>query len=262
MRITRIANAVQAMVQGYQTRRLPEPPLAVLPQNNGGNTQPLMLWKLNARRDLMRMEMPDRWSDVTNDPLVPVYSPSNPVGVLPGPTTLRRVYRSRYAKAVADYGQAAVDANASAECLYLIIMNSANSDNFRGSDRGDVDGDGLREFHDNWGNPIQFVRWPAGFTVDHGGAIHTDMPDHHDWLKLSGDYELHPLVYSAGPDGVFDVNPGLDTSGNPMAYVLTAGILRTCEPDPTGNLVGKPLDLGGDGNLGHFDNIHSHALCR
>jgi hypothetical protein len=48
-------------------------------------------------------------------------------------------------------------------------------DQFRDTDVGHVDDDGLREFHDGWGNPIEFVRWPVGF-VDHPNLmLHNDL---------------------------------------------------------------------------------------
>jgi hypothetical protein len=36
-------------------------------------------------------------------------------------------------------------------------------DSFKQSDVGDLDQDGLPEFLDGWGQPIKYLRWPAGF---------------------------------------------------------------------------------------------------
>jgi hypothetical protein len=54
----------------------------------------------------------------------------------------------------------------SAELLFLIIanLNPEALENFHGSEIGDIDGNGLREFHDAWGNPIIFIRWAPAFT--------------------------------------------------------------------------------------------------
>lgn len=263
MRIVRIDNAIRQQLQQFEVRRLPvEPPASVMPANNGGNLRPQVLWMLNAKRDLMRLEMPDRWSDVFPPPPL---SPTDPVALVltnMKPTSLMRVYRRLYDRAVAVHGQALVDENASAECLYMICANNRESGEFRDSDWGDVDGDGLREFQDNWGHPIAWIRWPAGFTIEHGGAIHDDVPATDDPFKLTEDYALYPLVYSAGPDGIADINHGSD-GGLPMPYTLdSSGNLRTCTPDAEGHLVGEPLDIDGDGNMDHFDNIHNHSLGR
>ena len=67
-----------------------------------------------------------------------------------------------------------------AECLYMIITLAftdelGGRDLFNDSDVGDIDGDGFPEFHDAWGMPIRFLRWPIGFTLSElngaGGVV-------------------------------------------------------------------------------------------
>ena len=59
--IEKIDLVIQELRDGYETRRVPARP---------PSGEPPRQWLYNARRDLMRMEMPDRWSDVLNGPLV------------------------------------------------------------------------------------------------------------------------------------------------------------------------------------------------
>ena len=70
------------------------------------------------------------------------------------------------------------DQNANAELLFLIIEDSDLNGSsaielFGKSEVGDTDGDGLNEFIDAFGNPIQWIRWPSGYE---GVALyHPDM---------------------------------------------------------------------------------------
>ena len=70
------------------------------------------------------------------------------------------------------------DNNANAELLFLIIEDSDLNGSsaielFGKSEVGDTDGDGLNEFIDAFGNPIQWIRWPSGYE---GVALyHPDM---------------------------------------------------------------------------------------
>ncbi len=61
------------------------------------------------------------------------------------------------------------ETNQSAECLYLILTTGMTDESFGRnqffeSEVGDTDGDGMLEFVDAWGNPIQFFRWAPGFS--------------------------------------------------------------------------------------------------
>ena len=70
------------------------------------------------------------------------------------------------------------DLNANAELLFLIVEDSDLNGSsaielFGKSEVGDTDGDGLNEFIDAFGNPIQWIRWPSGYE---GVALyHPDM---------------------------------------------------------------------------------------
>jgi hypothetical protein len=129
--------------------------------------------RLDALHDLMRMELPDRWSDVVDNPIAPAFFyPPGPAPIKIARPAVSQNYLRRLIQAAGNgpYSQAVYD-NQGAECLYLIVMSALAeegdaSDVFRTGDTGDTDGDGLPEFIDGWGKPIKFVRWPAGFTSE------------------------------------------------------------------------------------------------
>ncbi len=159
----------------------------------------------------------------------------------------------------------------------MIVMSIPEaSKQFNNTEIGDYDGDGLPEFIDGWGHPIKFLRWPVGFynalegysdlhPIDPSGATQPCDPDPFDPMGVAGGFAVFPLIYSAGPDGVYDINTGydyhysLDGSGNLNPYIS----------DVNTNLVGQPVHLNDDGspdgppdssNLYHYDNIHNHVL--
>ncbi len=60
---------------------------------------------------------------------------------------------------------------ARAEALYALLVEGAgpmgsvfSRDDFTDQQVMDTDGDGLPEFVDAWGEPLQFYRWPVHFT--------------------------------------------------------------------------------------------------
>lgn len=128
----------------------------------------------------------------------------------------------------------------SAECLYMILTTGTNDESFgrnqvRPSETGDVDQDGMPEFLDAWGRPIEWFRWPAGFLSDlqpgvmMGGLPQRDVsnsgdpfdpqqvglavPPPQDPMQPGDDasipapwaynFRLTPLIVSAGQDGEF-----------------------------------------------------------
>ncbi len=128
--------------------------------------------------------------------------------------------------------------NDNAELLFLIVQNTfldgaGAMDLFKKTEIGDTDGDGLNEFIDAWGNPIRFIRWPAGYRdgnifqvgadFDMNGQVNLDALDPllgdwgHDPLFANSDLKpgagLFPLVISAGPDGLFGTR--FDINGLP-----------------------------------------------
>jgi len=255
--------------------------------------------RLLATRELMKLEMPDRWSDVVLDALpdsnvlpLPILDP-NILANRPSLSSsyLRRLYQAANVK---DDG-VILRRNQGAECLYMIIMLATGDGEartlFSQQDIGDTDEDGSPEFLDGWGNPIQFIRWPAGFVsdlqpldsvtnlrnadTDHdpfdpfrrdtlgslrpsNGVYHANMQAHlnsitsrHAFIPPVEAYRLVPLIYSQGPDDQSDVL--LDTARVTGLDPYAA----IYESDGSFLQLATTVDSSGDGD-GWIDNIHNH----
>lgn len=148
---------------------------------------------------------------------------------------------------------------------------------FRESDIGDVDGDGAPEFIDAWGIPISYVRWPFGF-ASQSEIITADIYNHDpfDPFRINPTNNgygsrLLPLIFSAGPDGLYDlvtdspagfIYPSSrmpDASGgvyvvDPYADVLEEAVGMADEYDTDNDGRGQ----NGDGDENWHDNIHNH----
>lgn len=121
------------------------------------------------------------------------------------------------------------------ELLYLIVANSTYGgtsalENFRPSEIGDPDSDGLLEFIDAWGNAIQWIRWPAGYPSDLNRYANTDALDplRTDWRysdpawperEKKQPQTIVPLVVSPGADGQHGVTFGFGDPANPVPIV-------------------------------------------
>lgn len=311
--IAKLHTELMLRFESYRTRRLPtssavrilnlpsgaSPPFVALAPRCAGAT------RLHAIRELMRMEMPDRYSDLITSP-----GPGmNPHG-LPGSlvvTPIAYAFDMNNSQWIAQgFMQASSGATSyqrqcalntqkpsatfeDAECLYMLLMgglmdNDAIATQIGQQNIGDADGDGMREFHDAWGNPIHFLRWAPGYVSD----LQPSPPDpqNHrdpfDPLRIQGnDFNLVPLIWSNGPDGISDIQmPATDSNGYAVSsatwtfaftYVFTtiAGIPNFTATiyDPfsqVGNgdtIVGAPGDTDGDGDTnGWADNITNHLI--
>ena len=133
--------------------------------------------RLLAIRELMKLEMPDRWSDVAGnfvDQSI-LDSPDYP-RVLEKRPALAESYLRIFRQLVRQLDlskQEDIDKALryqGAECLYMtIILATGDGEartHFNPQEIGDTDGDGAPEFLDGWGRPIHFIRWPAGFISD------------------------------------------------------------------------------------------------
>jgi prepilin-type N-terminal cleavage/methylation domain-containing protein len=218
--------------------------------------------KLDAIRELQRVEMPDNYQEISQ--------PASCAPMMPG------LFRANYQNSLQRNYQRKVLATKtnqyeSSECLYLVLTTSSGDESLTGQEFnnisvGDVDGDGMKEFHDGWGRPIAFVRWPVGFISELqprdpvSGAYDTVRNhDPFDVRKVDPDsFGTFPLVYSMGPDGIGDI--GHRVSGNPVTY-------DPYDPaDMTWADVGRPMDAPSvtgepaNGQADFFDNIHNHSL--
>lgn len=239
----------------------------------------LAAWaRLDATRMAMKLEMPDRWSDILLEPVssrppsagsAPPDAAKTAIVRPPGSGSdyvlpvrypaLSRSYLRRYANLKTD-DVATLQANQGAECLYLIVMLATGDGEartlFGEQDFADTDGDGALEFVDGWGRSIEFIRWPAGFAPD--SALMTGDPDgDHDPLDVfrvdQPAFRLLPLIYSRGPDGSTDmiVDTGAVAGIDPYAAVY--GL-----PPFTNSLLAAVEDTNEDGTNNALDNINNH----
>lgn len=121
--------------------------------------------RLKAIREMQRIELPERKSDVIDPPEELVSSAGRNVAAL------QQAYL-RQAQAFTGDNSATVNSwtrdNQGSECLYLIISkmrdNGRSALEFFGEEEiGDTDGDLMPEILDAWGEPIEFLRWAPGF---------------------------------------------------------------------------------------------------
>jgi hypothetical protein len=271
--VDKIHGLLMDRFESYRTRR-------VAIDTSGLSPKQAAAKRLVAARALMRMEMPERWADITDGPgaippgntfyIPPHYNqpfriPAAPV--LTEVPAISKSYRRRYLS-----NSKATPQFEGAECLYMIVTMGAEDETsgvelFRTSEIGDYDGDGMKEFLDGWGRPISFLRWAPGFT-DHSQiqkeAEEEDGerdPAHADPLNPWGirqteeeplGYALFPLIFSAGPDGEW----GLIVANTATTYA-DAGILNNPFLVSTSIRIGSPDP---DNPGAHLDNIHSHLI--
>lgn len=287
--IARIDALVSERWDAFPRRRVPMPRGANINTNNAWSVAKL---RTDTLRELMRMELPDRKSDL----LFPA--------VTPGVRTsgLWRAYRRRAAREVGIDPNVTDDAALStqldsrwtaqyqgAECLYLILSQMIDQDVsalefFRDNEIGDIDGDRMPELLDGWGRPIRFLRWAPGFQLAGGPqdpeANKSDPLDPMGFYRtaetrapglgyLNADtFALYPLIFSAGPDGQHDVAMDFDIGGNfryweteppNNPYVGLPPAYTTHKSSSINAMLGTMIDADGDGN-GAVDNITNHGL--
>ena len=222
--------------------------------------------RVDGMRELMRIELPDRISDIMDPPVT-----------LRTPPFLQRAYQNKAAKLLAKRKGGPVTGlpeirnrwtrqYEGAECLYLILSQMIDEEAsalryFSDAEIGDLDDDGMPEILDAWGSPIVFLRWAPGF-ASVGGYQDREAPD---GLDPAGVYQeqatfaIYPLIFSPGPDKLYEINVGPDIRygalippnnpffGMPPVY-------------NQGNAVGIWIDVNNNGQNDSIDNIHNHLL--
>lgn len=258
--------------------------------------------RLLAIRELMKLEMPDRWSDITGElsssnPPVPIVTNNPYPWVLADRPAVCKTYGRRFLSVEnkvandSNVDTSAILSNQSAECLYLTIMlacgDGESPDLFSEQDIADTDGDGAPEFIDGWGQPIQFVRWPSGYSLSNIMSLDADT-DHDPLDPFRRDaanvqrpslslypaltrthvdsilqrnsrnppvsaFRLVPLIFSIGADGDSDVFVSIASTVelDPYTdkYLLNSNATRMAIVN----------DGEGDGE-GWIDNITNHNL--
>jgi prepilin-type N-terminal cleavage/methylation domain-containing protein len=268
--INKLNALIMAKYESYRTRRVPCDVRFVA--NLKGYPDKAPGWaraRLDVLRDLMRMEMPDSFKDfdtANGDPVTKISATQKmplPAVARSYRTALMAAKNAAQAKGIDVYKD-----NQSAECLYLIVTRGLDDpdvlEQFAPDEIGDTDGDGLPEFLDGWGRPIYFLRWAPAFISPMQPAITTDYdpfdPMHVEPFNsgTTHSYPLYPLIYSAGPDGKYDL-----TADNPAANGGQGIIYSKINNDPfdtnVRTLIGKG-DSDGDGEDLSIDNITNHNI--
>ena len=200
------------------------------------------------RRTMITGDMPDRWNDVA---YIATYSK-----IFSSPT--QQTYRSIWTSGTAA-GKTPTAQFEGAECLFMIVMRGGIADcldcgSLRTSEVGDVDSDGMPEFLDAWGQPIDYILWCPAIDLPgqsgnkfFSGARAPDDPFPATGTPTTPTLRLRPLIYSAGPDGQYSVErkPGSSTLD-----VGTKPVGRDC-----GNWSVDPTLSCGITSAGSADNI-------
>ena len=200
--IRKIDSVIQPMYESYATRRVTAA---------GATRTAKATSRLQNIHLLMAVEMPDMWGDVGT---------ALPAAVWAQNAVYRRYTGYKVGNATR------TDLFGPAETLMMILMmggfEPGSMEQFRSDEIGDIDGDGAKEFLDGWGRPVMFIRWPAGFTSP---FIDTSQPDPLDVMRVTGDWAMVPLIYSAGPDEALN-----DPLGALNGYGLSSGTVRLPGP--------------------------------
>jgi hypothetical protein len=237
---------------------------------SGGSPQTLARLRLQHKRILLAAEMPDNWHDV------------GPTISLPFTTTATMQAYARFKTALLNGSNWSTlgPKYEGAECLHMIVAFGGTDptamEMFRADEIGDIDGDGAPEFHDGWGRPIGFIRWPAGFESPIQPRNAATSPDPFDPMRVSAasvypagagmqpDYRLVPLIYSPGPDEALndplqgDSGYGIQTGppGGWIAVLVNAGLSTTTRVGHADNSVpGTIRDAAAAA-----DNITNHDM--
>lgn len=219
--IAKLSNIIMKRYESYMTRRIgydnsgmTSAQIQAAEAALRATTTSFALNRLYALRDLIRMEMPDRTSDVTDDPIV------LPCGYRIRRPPVSMAYRNYLTAHATTSGN-----SAQAEWLYLLVSISSpeSMEHFSQSEIGDTDGNGWMEFLDGWGRPIFFLRWAPGFS----GCKDPD------FVKATG---IHYTGFSEIQSGIAQSYPQLNPDGSPK-------FTRATNPDgtPMTNPDGSPV---------------------
>jgi len=240
--IVKLHNILMQRYEGYFSRRVPIACVTCPSAWSDGTAltayerqqwNKANVWKrLNCMRDLIRMEMPDARSDISNGPIQFHFTPpdggsfhdSQPDYATPLPP-LHRLYAAKTPTGNMD----------AAKCLYLVVsMGSPEAmEQFSQSELGTVDGEPV--FVDGWGNPIMWLRWAPGYTSPIQLGVGHENDDHDPLDTRKADafaFRLVPLIYSSAgrmkPDGEpqygIELHQGYAFAGNPYESSLLGQI--------------------------------------
>jgi hypothetical protein len=166
--------------------------------------------RMFALREMVRLEMPDRYDDLNPAFFrqVILVRPDNgnpPVRTAIWYAYQRRIRSAKNARAStrnmsdSQFLNVISEKWESAECLYLIVTTNSDTaevstDHISKSDWGDADQDGMPEFRDAWGRPIEFLRWAPGYVSALQPLYEYPTNDESDkrWKAFSQSHPRHP----------------------------------------------------------------------
>ena len=259
-RIARIDRVISRMWRDYETRRVP---IRITP---GTDPKIAAAIRLDALRELMRLEMPDRITDVRDDPYVHSF-PEFQLMTLTKPALSWAYSRSNQNTWTPQFQ--------GAECLYLILSKAKDGGRpaiagFSKESIGDVDDDGMPEILDAWGNPINFLRWPAGRRADPGedGAWGVEgQDDDGDGIEDnstealspdSDDVRSLPTINSVSVPDPFDrrkIDPRWHDSDLTNDPFLLYPIIYSAGPDREYNIYNRDLKVP----IHYTDRVNGHS---
>jgi prepilin-type N-terminal cleavage/methylation domain-containing protein len=208
--------------------------------------------RLSVLRDLMRLEMPDGISDVTDAPATEWLDSSNNLQTMPIPSASRAI------KAKVPSG--GISSNVSAKMLYLTVVYGLGDpdvlEQFAPNEIA-ADADGLKYFVDGWGTPIQWLRWAPAFrsplqpSKDGNDPFDTLNVCEGTSIKSTAEdtFVLTPLIYSWGPDK----QSGITADGKGSAAIRYKDYNNDPFHADVSDFVGKA-----DGSAS-LDNITNHS---
>ena len=233
-------------------------PLAIQFNSLGPTPSPLninarKLQILIARREMMRLEMPDRITDITEDPVV---FPGGFQMQLPATTaTFRR--KAAYNAAI---GNTWNEQNQGAECLYLILSvmqdrDSSALDFFFPSEIGDTDEDGMLEILDGFNQPIGFLRWAPGISARTGPDLRWGIADTDDDNDGTIDNGSEATFLGSDDYRSFSDIQKVTAVDSPDATDMGAADFRLFDTNPSNdpfNLFPLIMSAGRDGSFGTY----------
>lgn len=226
--INKLNALIMAKYESYKTRRVPVDVKAVAAYKSytPGNPRNWAHARLDVIRELMRMEMPDGFTDIDDDPITKWTSGAQTI-TMSRPAS-SQAYQSILKAARNKYGNSAISQTnlQQAMCLYMVITRGCDDpdvmEQFSSDEVVTDSSTGLSYFVDGWGRPIYFLRWaPAYVSPLQPNPSTVTQHDPFDPMNVEPSqyqptYPLYPLIYSAGQDGVFDTISG--PASPPLQY--------------------------------------------
>jgi len=288
--ISKLDQLIMERFDGYRTRAVPMN-LTIRQQYMGSPFLAAQI-RLYALRDLMRMEFPERITDIIDTSNNSLRQPNYAMlGIRPS-SLQNSYYRTAFRMTNGNLANWTAEHQYS-ECLYLIISTMQDGDKnaldfFLPEEIGDTDEDGMKEILDAWGEPIVFLRWAPGYVTNPWDATRASMlttqtrpmldasnnivpytPDPYDPIKadpswqgannlVNFPFDLRPLQVSAGQDKALGLIVNDYDPNNPST---TIQLVYTSPPQPymslpnaTGRRIGEPFSASAE----YADNITNH----